>query len=124
MKTCKICKVDKADVEFYKNGQRLRPECKSCTDLKQAAARFGMTVNDLMRMYKDQDGRCAICGKECNVYRNLSVDHDHNCCPDRGTSCGKCVRGLLCALCNHGIGSMKDNVDILRKAIEYLEQYQ
>ncbi|MGW8884645.1 endonuclease domain-containing protein [Streptomyces sp. NPDC055749] len=28
------------------------------------------------------------------------IDHDRACCPSRGPSCGKCVRGYLCHLCN------------------------
>lgn len=122
MKTCKICNASKSELEFYKNGKNYRPECKDCTDIKQRASAFGITVQDLQKMYIDQDFRCAICREPCEVYKNLSIDHDHKCCSSRARSCGKCVRGLLCAKCNHGLGSFRDNPEFLRRAIVYLSK--
>jgi hypothetical protein len=38
----------------------------------------------------------------------LHVDHDHSCCPALSTSCGKCVRGLLCFGCNTLVGRVEE----------------
>lgn len=37
---------------------------------------------------------------------NKHIDHDHSCCPGR-TSCGACVRGILCAGCNTMMGRVQ-----------------
>jgi len=59
---------------------------------------------------------CRICGSSDNPH----VDHDHTCCPGDKT-CGKCVRGILCAKHNVGLGAFNDSVAELKKAIAYLE---
>ena len=60
---------------------------------------------------------CAICG-DAKATR-YAVDHDHACCPGK-SSCGSCVRGVLCQLCNVGLGSFQDDPERLRAAIAYL----
>jgi hypothetical protein len=42
------------------------------------------------------------------------IDHDHKS--------GK-VRGLLCSCCNTGIGFLKDDPRIMRKAADYVERH-
>lgn len=61
-----------------------------------------------------QRGKCAICEAESSNGQRLGADHNHTT---------GYVRGLLCVRCNQGIGSLKENVDILRAAIAYLELY-
>jgi hypothetical protein len=58
---------------------------------------------------------CGICGKatEPGRWGNLHIDHCHKT--------GK-VRGVLCSECNSAIGKLKDDPDLLRKAIVYLER--
>ena len=88
--------------------------------LRQA---YGMSVAEYDALLAAQGGRCAVC--EAPVAdaadRRLHVDHDHACCPGK-KSCGKCVRGLLCKACNHGLGHFADDPERLRKAIEYLSR--
>jgi hypothetical protein len=76
-------------------------------------------------LFESQGGRCAICGRtaEQTNRRYLDIDHDHSCCPG-SYSCGKCIRGLLCRACNHGIGLLQDNAKILKSATLYLERCQ
>src|ERR1019366_539768 len=60
-----------------------------------------------------QGGVCAICrGPEIRssngILWHLQVDHDHRCCPGKG-SCGQCIRGPLCAHCNTSVGNRESN---------------
>lgn len=120
MKVCAWCKQDKLEDDFYKNGNRRRPECRKCTVLRMTAAKFGLSQDELLAMYEDQDYGCKICGGR----GTLVVDHDHECCPyddkKKSYSCEECVRGLICKRCNYGLGFFGDDPELLRKAIEYL----
>ena len=80
--------------------------------------KYGMTAQDYENLLSSQNGVCAICYKECKTSRGLAIDHDHKCCPDK--SCGKCIRGLLCATCNGAIGMLQEDITIFTRAIEYL----
>jgi hypothetical protein len=80
-------------------------------------------LEDYDRILEKQGGGCAICGKvpsEHGWERSLAVDHDHACCP-KDRSCGKCIRGLLCAGCNTGLGKFYDNVELLMAAAAYIK---
>lgn len=83
---------------------------------------FNMEVSQYQDMLDAQDGKCAICLRSFTGM-NLAVDHDHSCCPGK-TSCGKCVRGLLCNSCNGALGMVADNVNTLRNMIQYLGYLQ
>lgn len=73
--------------------------------------RYGITLEEYNQMQTSRAGVCEICNE---VYaKPLHVDHCH--------TSGK-VRGLLCPPCNKGIGHLKDNPEILRRAIVYLER--
>lgn len=71
---------------------------------------YGITLEEYNRMLTAQNNVCAIC-KSAPDKIALAVDHCH--------STGK-IRGLLCANCNKILGHAKDNVVILREAINYL----
>ncbi len=60
-------------------------------------------------MYTAQNGKCLF-GHETT---RLHVDHCHET--------GK-VRGLLCYNCNNGIGRFKENIDVLKQVVIYLEK--
>jgi len=65
-------------------------------------------------MLAQQDGKCAICGtKSTGKRKSFHVDHCHK----TGV-----VRGLLCGNCNSGIGNLRDDVELLKKSIQYLER--
>ena len=65
-----------------------------------------ITKSNYLKMLIEQNFRCGLCKMEFD--RVLQIDHDHSCC-DTGssTSCGKCIRGLLCGSCNTLVGLME-----------------
>lgn len=68
------------------------------------------------KVLKEQNNRCAICNN--HDYRSgrlikLSIDHCHDTLK---------FRGLLCGNCNRALGLLKDDVEVLKKAIEYLNR--
>lgn len=65
-------------------------------------------------MLASQGGGCAICQKPDGEGKDrLHLDHDHET--------GK-ARGLLCGPCNRGIGMLRDDPALVRKALDYLEK--
>lgn len=87
----------------------------------QLKSSYKMTADFYLEMLESQGGACAICGVPEPYPFGLRPDHDHACCPERPT-CGECTRGLLCDTCNRGIGFLKDNPVLLRRAAEYIEE--
>jgi hypothetical protein len=71
-----------------------------------------ITVQEYYALKEKQNGKCAICGLAFGR-RRLAIDHDH--------ATGR-VRGLLCVLCNSGIGHFRDDKTRLLAAIEYLSK--
>lgn len=100
------------------NSRRGRKYCRECAPTHAALIRlrlYKVDQNMFDAMYFDQDGACAI----CKVNEATHVDHDHSCCSTK-PYCGRCIRGLLCDNCNKGIGCLKENIETLYAAIDYL----
>ena len=72
--------------------------------------RYGITVEQYEAMLEQQGGVCAVCGRSDLEFH---IDHDH--------STGV-VRGVLCGLCNKGLGQFKDSPDLLEAAAAYLRR--
>ena len=78
---------------------------------------YQMSFEDQEKMLKAQNNQCAICKR---LLSEPHVDHDHKCCPGK-TSCGQCIRGLLCYSCNYAIGLLHDDPLIVQAATDYLK---
>jgi len=72
--------------------------------------KFGLTLDDVIRMRRAQNDRCAIC-KEI-FEKTPHIDHDHQT---------RIVRGLLCSRCNTGLGMFREDRNFLMAAVRYLE---
>lgn len=85
------------------------------------ARKYGMTVEQYENMFKEQNGKCAICEEEETSFcgrsgsrKTLCVDHCHQT--------GK-VRGLLCIRCNTALGKIEQAPHILRLMWDYLHKH-
>ena len=114
---CKKC----ASLRTIKH-QKSNPEMFKKRKRKYSISQYGITVEQYDEILRIQEYSCAICKTSQNKFnKNLNVDHDHLCCPEK-KSCGRCVRGLLCPSCNLMIGLSKDNKQTLEYAIIYLSR--
>lgn len=76
----------------------------------QRFRRYRLTQKRWDAMLKRQKGKCAI----CLISPALVVDHDHS---------SHKVRGLLCKMCNFGLGCFKDDPVRIRQSVRYLRKY-
>lgn len=106
---------------YYKNRDRLLKskvdkykdyEYKDFRKDARLKSYFGINLDIYKTMLSEQNNVCAICRQSCKTGRDLAVDHCH--------STGK-VRGLLCCKCNNGVGSFNDNIEIMKRAIKYID---
>lgn len=77
--------------------------------------RYGMNEDEFEQRLAEQGGVCEICGLGNQADRRMAVDHDH---------ATNLPRGLLCMNCNSGLGMLGDSVEMLTKAIAYLQRYK
>lgn len=136
---CSRCKQEKARKEFPGASTYCRP-CHAEYARERRAInggqdpdytwllhlrRYGLTGETYAALVEAQGGRCAICGTaEPGGQGRWHVDHDHKCCGTRKSSCGHCIRGLLCSRCNIGIGNLKDDPVIIQAALDYVGAYR
>ena len=117
--------------EFVYDGPGRVPfYCPVCRNIAQRRrgrihhlrSKYNLSVHDYDGMLVAQNGVCAAC-KGDNDGKPLSVDHDHACCPG-DSSCGRCVRGLLCGSCNRALGFLDDDDRRISRAITYLRRWE
>lgn len=115
---CVACANKAKYQERKETGTHYCPKKRSDAHLKM---QYGITGTEYDRMYVAQGGLCAICKEPPHdgntpptwKVRRLAVDHCH--------TTGK-VRALLCNSCNLLVKD-RNTTELLRKAIEYLENH-
>lgn len=134
MKLCKSCGETKPLTEFYKNNaavDKLTRSCKICsrrqereTHKKNPSKKWEykhrhlktisgekVTLKFLTSLIESQNNKCGICQVDM---KTPCIDHNH--------TTGN-VRMLLCNHCNIMLGMSRENVEILSRAISYLEKF-
>lgn len=92
--------------------------CRSCEAPKLRSRtirrRYGISDERYAQLLEAQSGVCAVCsGSSTRRGKSISLSVDHN------HSTGR-IRGLLCSLCNTGIGLLDDDPTTLGKMLAYL----
>jgi len=141
LKRCTQCKEEKDLLTFYnskasKDGKSYR--CKECDKISGIAYRkrhkerdrrnrrdtswrikYGLTPKMYNQMLEDQNGKCPICQNQ--LREGWTKNHHKNrACIDHCHKTNK-VRGILCTMCNKGIGLLGDDLEGILRAKEYLE---
>lgn len=99
---------EKYGKDYYaKNKERIKKNDKK----RYLKKLYGITIEQYEEMLTNQKGGCAICGEKNKNGKYLFVDHDH--------ATGK-VRGLLCVRCNFLVGSSRESIGLLEKALDYI----
>lgn len=123
---CRYCPV-----EFSPTNNRQRtcsPQCRreNQKQLYKFSARktnikykYGISWEEWLDLYNEQDGRCPICFKFCEIHpkrkgEGLAVDHCHKT---------GAIRSLLCIPCNSAIGQLKEDPLIMQNAINYVLKF-
>lgn len=135
-KPCKDCAVDHPEIvnldprkwrptpypgpRCHTHHMRFHRKQSDASHRRRTISQYGLTPGEYDRLMELQGGACAICGGK-RAYR-LNIDHDHSCCPGK-TSCGECVRGLLCRNCNKILALLKDDAKTFRSMADYLENW-
>jgi hypothetical protein len=122
-KYCPHCKKWRPRGDFWKhksNTTGLRSFCRDCERIKKVGwkgssrNKFGLSYEELEAKLDSQNRACAICGKAIGIGTG-HLDHCHK----NGS-----VRGFLCGTCNAGLGMFRDDAEIIRAAIVYLDSHR
>ena len=130
MRTCCICGKDCSEypTRYRATYPPIRSDapvefCRECYRFWNLWRHYGVSHLDVQALYERQGGRCAICGcgEEDSIYggkqggtQRFGVDHCHRT--------GR-VRALLCNRCNTAVARVKEDPDLCRRLIDYLEGY-
>jgi len=121
-KICNVCHKLKKTTGFAKNQNAKnnrsvrRPSCKNCRIEMEGV---GISREDKLKWLKKKPANepfeCPICGKRtiAGVTSKVVLEHDHHT--------GK-AGGWICDSCNTGLGRFKDDIELLKSAIEFLKK--
>ena len=123
MKTCTSCEMELSKDLFHKRTYSsgkigLQPKCKECSTKNRKQyykpheymrRKFKLSEAEYNELMKHDN--CQVCSRD--ITNKKCIDHCHN---------KEKIRGVLCNNCNTALGLVGDNIQILSKLIQYLEQ--
>lgn len=104
VRNCRFC-----DRQFIdKTRSNKKPECSAeCSKHFNDMTRYGLSKKEYLKIRSIN--QCQICSSK----DKLCIDHCHT---------SNKVRGVLCRNCNTGIGLLKENLNTITSALEYLKR--
>ena len=99
-------------------GATVDPAAKRRWNQAYRLVRYGLTREQFDRLLEVEEYACAMCHTTFEEDQPIFIDHDHACCPDGKSSCGKCVRGLLCLSCNTTFGLIERKYELARAYLD------
>jgi Recombination endonuclease VII len=127
MKICPKCTKENNTKKTYCNECNKQYErsrwSKLPTEKKRAKwlkNKYDLTFEEYESKFNQQDGRCECCSKSISI--TTTGNGPDTACVDHCHTTGK-VRGLLCNHCNRALGLLKEDVEVMKKLIIYLETH-
>lgn len=120
-KICNICHKLLDTTKFAKNQNAKnnrsvrRPSCVECRKQLEGINTVPKAKLEWLRKKPQYEPfECPICAKKtiAGITSKVVLDHNHRS--------GK-IRGWVCDSCNTGIGRFKDDIDLIKRAIKFLE---
>ena len=93
--------------------RKSREKNRLMLELSRLRKKYGINHWELVEMLRKCERRCEICRSDLLIKNVMVVDHCHKT--------GR-VRGLLCRKCNSGIGLLRDDLALVKSAVEYLSR--
>jgi hypothetical protein len=103
-----INSVEEAKIYYELNKDHIKKRSRNYI----IKTKYGLSAEDYNRLLKEQEYKCKICGINLKDGNRTHIDHNHTT---------NKLRGILCLNCNVGIGMFKENKNLLKEAIKYLE---
>ncbi len=92
---------------------------KEAARWRRIERKYGLSKEQWMAIYDDQNGRCYICQRDEKQLKRskskyLCVDHNHETLE---------IRGLLCGFCNNKIlPALKESPEMAMRIVNYLKE--
>lgn len=100
------------------HGRHVDPAIKRRWNKAYKLTCYGLTQELFDRLLAIQQSACAMCREPFIEGRPIFIDHDHACCRNEKSSCGTCVRGLLCLSCNTALGHIERKYEMARAYLD------
>jgi hypothetical protein len=112
--------IDCGKEKDYHNSSSLCKKCHNKRSSRYITQTYRFKQYGVTREWYEEEVKngCAICGTTLDAYSLNKRERGHiDHCHESGKT-----RGVLCDLCNKGLGQFRDSIEYLESAIKYLRR--